>query len=282
MSRAQLNKVNKLIEHRYGLEDEAESASTQIQYDSVMADIARIDAQLEREHARATQIGNYAAIEAMSGITGEGSLIFQVDSPAGVGRLTRLPFFPEDAVGTNYVTGSGDTTANTSVPTVGYVSPAGTANEVNIANGAVITLKTPKISWAEIRVVGFEVDMQGTNFAIGGTQALVSNSIPAPKLIVSDLKIGGGANLFTHEDYADAQIYSSESKDICGLRSYPVLNSPNQAQVDAAAVGVMTSLAGSAGITFTCNLICEIISDDEYGSHLPGPYARGQAIARRS
>jgi len=33
--------------------------------------------------------------------------------------------------------------------------------------------------------------------------------------------------------------------------------------------------------TFSVSLICEVLQDDNYGSHIPGPYARAGAMVRR-
>ena len=114
------------------------------------------------------------------------------------------------------------------------------------------------------------------------------NSIYAPKLLVQDLQIGGGANLFTHEDFADGEIYDSAQPEFCGLRDYPILKSPNTAQVTVAAVGSGGSadpggagVVGVQSITFSVALLCEVLQDDNYGSHIPGPYARKGAMVRR-
>jgi len=74
------------------------------------------------------------------------------------------------------------------------------------------------------------------------------------------------------------------------LRDYPLLKSPNVAEV---AVQVFSPVAAAAlppatdGLgwdlqqLFSCNLVCEILQDDNYGSHVPGPYARSGAMVRR-
>ena len=69
------------------------------------------------------------------------------------------------------------------------------------------------------------------------------------------------------------------------------MKSPNQAQVQVAALGCGGVNGGSAGapditngtqsMVFSCTLLCEVLQDDVFGSHVPGPYARGAALARR-
>ena len=54
---------------------------------------------------------------------------------------------------------------------------------------------------------------------------------------VADLQIGGGANLFTHEDFGDANIYDADQPEFCGLRDYPILKSPNTATVSVVQYG---------------------------------------------
>ena len=111
------------------------------------------------------------------------------------------------------------------------------------------------------------------------------------EIVVQDLKIGGGANLFVHEDYAPANIYASGNDSFSGLRDYPLLKSPNVAQVTMAVAGA-TAVGAAAAATNTtaqvqsqqlvcCNLVVEILQDDNYGSHIPGPYARKGAMVRR-
>jgi len=199
---------------------------------------------------------------AASGIEGVGGLSFQAMSPPGIGRLVRLPFYPVNA--TANVTTAGTTAAS---PTVGSTTnpvfieiPATSGNAAHI-------LQTPQISWATLRIVGFEV-AQKLNCAIQN---------PGPILIVQDLKIGGGANLFTHEDFADADIYSADQPEFCGLRDYPILKSPNTAVVT---VQMLDDVVGES-MTVSCSLLCEVLVDDNYGAHIPGPYARGGSLVRQ-
>lgn len=286
---AQTQRVTKLVDKKAQLEaalpmvDDARAMQIESRLD-------KIEAQLMRELAKAQQAGNQAAIQAAMG-----SLEFQVQAPPGQGRLLRLPFYP-DAGATGYVTGAGGADASTTVPTVGAQIPQSYGTQLGS-----FQMKTPQISWATLRIVGFEVDVHNTQtsapslatsggFAAADNIALHSaNAVSAPKVIVKDLQVGGGATLFTHEEFADAVIYDASQPEFCGLRDYPILKSPNQAQVQVAAVGCggVNGAGGGApsngiqSMVFSCTLLCEVLQDDVFGSHVPGPYARGAALARR-
>ena len=206
---------------------------------------------------------------------GMGGLRFVAQSPAGPGRLIRLPFYIESAVdGFEAIVpaASGAPAASGTASTVSPVIAAWAAS--SIGTGNVATLKTPQISWATLRIVGFEVAI---NEGAQNTQAKT-------ELVFSDLQIGGGANLFVHEDFAPANIYLAGQDSFAGLRDYPLLKSPNVAQVSVAmftpvAAGAVPPAAATLADwqkskIFSCNLVCEILQDDNYGAHIPGPYAR--------
>jgi len=223
--------------------------------------LMRIDRILAKSGYTAQQQAAATALAA-SGIEGIGGLGFQAMSPPGIGRLVRLPFYPVNAT-------ANVTTSNTTVATP---TAASTTNpvfiEIPVASGnAAHILQTPQISWATLRIVGFEV-AQKLNCAIQN---------PGPILLVQDLKIGGGANLFTHEDYADADIYSADQPEFCGLRDYPILKSPNTAVVTVQ----MLDDVGGESMTVSCSLLCEVLVDDNYGAHIPGPYARAGSLVRQ-
>lgn len=259
----QTEKVTKLVEKKAQLEaalpvvDDARAAAIESRLD-------RIEAELKKEVARAQAIGNVAAVKAAMGIDGIGGLEFQAQAPAGIGRMVRLPFYPDSAA-----PAAGYTAAGTTAPVIEATCPVAAAAQLGQ-----ITVRTPQISWATLRIVGFEVEQQSQAFGVA------SGSIPEAKLLVSDLQIGGGANLFTHEDFADADVYDADQPEFCGLRDYPILKSPNVAQVSIATVG-LSSAAETSVSQFSCHLLCEVLQDDNYGAHIPGPYARKGAMVRR-
>ena len=226
--------------------------------------IQKIDRILAKSGYTAQKQAASAALAA-SGVEGIGGLQFTAMAPPGIGRLVRLPFYPTQAR-TGVVTSTSTASTGNSVSTVNPVFieiPTGAGVS---GNGAHL-LTTPQISWATLRIVGFEVAIK-LNTAIQN---------PGPVLVVSDLKIGGGANLFTHEDFADADIYSAHQPEFCGLRDYPILKSPNTAQVT---VQMLDDVVGES-LTASCSLLCEVLVDDNYGAHIPGAYARAGSLVRQ-
>lgn len=173
----QTAKVQQLAEKKAQLQaalpvvDDARAAAIEARLD-------RIDAALQKEIAHAKAIGNVAAIKAAMGIDGIGGLEFQAQAPAGVGRLVRLPFYPIAALTGNYEA------VGTTVP---VVEASGTA--FGTAQNASIVLRTPQISWATLRIVGFETEQQcQTNLVTAAGAGIAPASTPNAKLVVSDLK----------------------------------------------------------------------------------------------
>lgn len=226
--------------------------------------LAKIDKILAKSGYTAQKQAASAALAA-SGIEGIGGLQFTAQAPPGIGRLVRLPFYPSNATA-NVVTSTSTAATGGTASTVNPVFieiPTG----AGVSGNAAHVLTTPQISWATLRIVGFEVAIK-TNNAIQN---------PGPVLVVSDLQIGGGANLFTHEDFADAEIYSANQPEFCGLRDYPILKSPNTAEVT---VQMLDDVVGES-LTASCSLLCEVLVDDNYGAHIPGAYARAGSLVRQ-
>jgi hypothetical protein len=224
--------------------------------------LARIDKVLAKTgYAEAAAAGQLAA--AAAGIEGVGGLMFQAQSPPGLGRLLRLPFYPTVA-SDGVVTSNGNNVASATNPTIITDPTQIVATQVS---GTAFTMRTPQVSWATLRIVGFECS-QSMFKGIGN---------PGPTVLVSDLQIGGGANLFTHEDFADTTIYDADQPEFCGLRDYPILKSPNVAEVTVLHAG---NIAGETD-TFSAALLCEVLVDDNYGAHVPGPYSRKGALVRQ-
>jgi hypothetical protein len=224
--------------------------------------LARIDAVLAKTgYTEAQAAGQLSA--AAAGIEGIGGLMFQAQSPPGLGRLLRLPFYPVDS-NASAITAGGVNQPSSTNPVV-ILDPTQVA--ANQTSGTAFRMLTPQISWATLRVVGFESAQRQAK--------AISN--PGPSLLVQNLKIGGGANLFTHEQFADATIYDADQPEFCGLRDYPILKSPNQAEVTILPVNL---IAGETN-TVSLSLLCEVLVDDNYGAHVPGPYSRKGALVRQ-
>jgi hypothetical protein len=224
--------------------------------------LARIDAVLSKTgYTEAQAAGQLSA--AAAGIEGIGGLMFQAQSPPGLGRLLRLPFYPVDA-NASAITAGGAGLPSSTNPVV-ILDP--TLVAATQTSGTAFRMLTPQISWATLRVVGFESAQRQAK--------AISN--PGPSLLVQNLKIGGGANLFTHEQFADAMIYDADQPEFCGLRDYPILKSPNQAEVTILPVNLNFDETN----TVSLSLLCEVLVDDNYGAHVPGPYSRKGALVRQ-
>ena len=86
---------------------------------------------------------------------------------------------------------------------------------------------------------------------------------------VEDLKVGGGATLFLHEQAADASQYDTDVEHLLGLRGYPVLRSPNRCTVSALAqIGNANDV-----VVISTALVCDVLTDDVFGAGIAGPYA---------
>jgi hypothetical protein len=253
--------IEQLLGRKSKLEARLLGVSNPVRKRAIQARINRINRILSRVGYYETQESMADAIAA-SGVEGVGGLMFQAEGPPGLGRLVRLPFYP--------------TNANAGTLTSAGIGAASTTNPVCIelpaSAGATVSagqhiMQTPQISWATLRIVGFETQQKAFNGA--GTSFAIQ--------IVSDLQIGGGANLFTHEDFGDATIYDADQPEFAGLRDYPLLVSPNRAQVTVQETGLLNT----DNVTFSCALLCEVLIDQNYGAHVPGPYARRGAMVRQ-
>jgi hypothetical protein len=224
----------------------------------------------------------------LSKIDGVGGLRFQIESPPGLGRLIRLPFYLVDSPDFGVIG------APATVTTDGGLSAPAVANPVVIVQStarslAGMVLQTPVIEWAQMRLVGFQATSRSSPASFDGSPVfpvVAENIGMRPFLLANQLQVGGGANLFPTEGYVDATIYTPFVPEFAGLRSYPIVRSPNNVSVRMAVAGqpglgpVVPPFRESYLMTYSCNLICEILDDTQFGRHVPGPYARRAALAR--
>jgi hypothetical protein len=94
-------------------------------------------------------------------------------------------------------------------------------------------------------------------------------------LLLKSLAVGGGANLLSQDGFIDATLYDARATDYPGLRAYPELASPDRAFIEAAVVGPPL-----ATLTFSINLVCDVLADRDYGDPSAGPYGRDGALDR--
>jgi hypothetical protein len=184
-------------------------------------------------------------------VTSTGGLEFTAThSPAGVGRLEYIPFQLAAADPTGNAIGT---------PFAALPAAAGTV-AVNMA--------TPQISWAVCRIVGVVT----TTTRQGAVTDLID---------VQQLNVGGGPNLILSANGSRIELYDVANERFAGLRDYPILRSPNQCFLT---IGTASGVGGAnyAGNNLiTAMLVVDVLADDNFGAHLPGPYARTNSLIRK-
>ena len=257
---------------------------------------------------------NDAAASA-AGVNGVGGLTFTAASPPGLGRLVAIPLYlyeldnqPSFPVSGNFGTSWSTVTTGAGVLQPDEATPSVIVNIPPLQTDGVtpnrkvtgLRFRTPILEWATVRIVGFQVSTKaaplpefpeelpgavagpalpgipnGGPFANADTLPEQYTTNQRPLLLVRNLNVGGSANLFPQGEHVDATVYSTLLPEYAGLRDNPILESPNRAYLSASVVGVpYTSL------TFSMQLIVDILDDTEFGAHRPGPYARRGAQGR--
>ena len=214
----------------------------------------RLKGALQRSKQRRAAKGAGGVLRAQT--DGAGGLDFQVESPPGVGRLDRIGFLVTNNAGI----------ANTVVGQPSVSVPVGTAP------GTTIIMQTPQISWAVNRIVGVEI--------------MRTIDTPGPGMPdvyqLTNFSIGGGANLLLQQGNMDVSYFASGLTTKVGLRDYPILRSPNQATVSVVvANGANGANTTAANTILGIDLIVDVLADDNFGAHLPGPYARVDSLVRK-
>jgi hypothetical protein len=257
-----------------------------------------------------------------AGTNGVGGLHFQANAPAGVGRLVRVPLFlsalPTDLTRSSVVTDAGVNQVAAINPVVSVVSDWFAGQPVRTTG---MQMRTRVVKFAVLRVVGIKISARfrlqygfTTTFMAPPLVPFFDRECQQPSLLVKNLVVGGGTNLFPQDDYVDATVYSESVPEFAGLRDYPVLEDPNTCSINVATValsyGIPASLIpGGAFVApfgapaggspyvyvgpnpfvglvrpvtqFSMSLVCEILEDEIVkGVHIPGPYARRDALAR--
>lgn len=127
-------------------------------------------------------------------IDGRGTLDFQAQSPPGVGRLVRLPF---------YLTGFPALTADGPLALKPRIVTDGGAFQLPVANPTVIaqvhgrslgnfSFATPILEWAKLRIVGFQAQstVRPSFIPTGGDPIFQTTT---PSLLVRSLQVGGSS-----------------------------------------------------------------------------------------
>lgn len=163
-------------------------------------------------------------------------------TPPGSGRLLSIPMLASSS-STNRV--------------------AITIAAANVAQGNQ-TLTSEQTPYSEYKIVGFTA-----NTRLTGQGAATAVQIASGMAFVDNLQIKGSPNLFLHDSAQDANEYATTLEHLQGLRYYPNVKSPNQATVDVFAIANFVDVI----VIITANLVVEQVTDDTYGSGVPGPYS---------
>ena len=191
------------------------------------------------------------AYRAPSKATSAGGLEFTAThSPAGVGRLEYIPF--------------GLAAADPAVNAVG--TPYAVANAG--AGLAAINFVTPQISWAVCRIVGV-------------VTTTVRQGAVTDVITVTNLNVGGGPNLILSANGSRVELYDVANERFAGLRDYPILRSPNQCFLTIGTASGVGALVYAGNNLLTAMLVVDVLADDNFGAHLPGPYARTKSLIRK-
>lgn len=242
------------------------------------AAIDRIDRKLGMQ-PRPTRRELLEADDAPSGVRGVGGLDFVVQAPPGRGRLIRVPMFLTQTPGVQVISGGVLGGLSTTNPVcIGILTATATLTGIR--------LQTQQVTWANYRIVGFQVLQLGTSTST--TLTAVHSAIARPSMLVKNLVPGGGVNLFPHGNYIDATVYDVSIPELVGLRDDPVVDATNTVTVDVAITGVAQDVATDPQrltfdpqrLTFAAWLVGEVVEDTIVGAPIPGPYARRDALLR--
>ena len=211
---------------------------------------------LQNSYMRRNQLLKGVGADTTAAVEGAGELAFQVQSPPGIGRLTRVPFSVQGAVAGGTLSVAGDQPV---------VIPAGTAAGNQL-------LRTPQLPWSIVRLVAFEVQL-----------VIDAPGAGAPDVIsVSNLQGGNAASLFASTLNQPVMFYLQGLELRGGLRDYPIIRAPNFIDITVNWENSILAAATTAGTTIvSVEAVVDVLADDDFGAHLPGPYARPEALIRK-
>lgn len=189
--------------------------------------------------------------------SGAGSLSFRVSgAPGGVGRLQLLPF----------QFGVGQANPTIGAPAAGQRFLPLLAGQVD-ANTQMITAQ---ISWAVFRLVGV-VTVTTRHLAV------------TDQFELQILSTQNGGNLLLSNGGNRVELFAIDNPTIQGLRDYPLIRSPNVLTLQVSFRDLLVATAGTlrGNSVVEVAAIVENLADDSFGAHLPGPYARTEALIRK-
>jgi hypothetical protein len=212
---------------------------------------------LANSYMRRQKLLQGVSADTRAAVEGAGELAYQVQAPPGIGRLTRVPFQVQGAVTAGTLSVAGNQPV---------VIPAGTAPGNQL-------LRTPQLPWSIVRLVAFEIQL-----------VIDAPGAGAPDVIaVSNLQGGNAASLFASTLNQPAMFYLQGLDLRGGLRDYPIIRAPNFIDITVNWQNSLTAAAvTTAGTTIvSVEAVVDVLADDDFGAHLPGPYARPEALIRK-
>ncbi len=212
---------------------------------------------LQQSYMRRQNLLKGVGADTTAAVEGAGELAFQVQSPAGIGRLTRIPFGVADVV------------------TPGTLSVLNDQPVVVAAGQAAGNqlLRTPQLPWSIVRLVAFEVQL-----------TIDAPGAGAPDVYtVQNLQGGNAPNLFASTLDQPVMFYLQGLELRGGLRDYPIIRAPNFIEItvnwENSAGPAFNTTAGTTIVSVEA--VVDVLADDDFGAHLPGPYSRPEALIRK-
>ena len=216
---------------------------------------AKIRNALKQSAQRRQQMIRSLGRDAAAGAMGAGELDYSVKSPPGIGRLQTIQF-------------------NVTAPANNALCVVGD-QPVVIAAGVAAgqqTLQTPQMPWAVIRLVGVMIHRVVDNPGAGVPDVY----------FLQGLATGNGTPLFLVNGVNNANFYLAGLELRGGLRDYPIVRAPNQLDIIVSWQNGVAAAVTTAGTTIiNVEALVEVLADDDYGAHLPSPFARTDALMRK-
>lgn len=218
---------------------------------------SRIAKALQVSQAKRAAMIRSIGVDATAGTMGAGELDYSVKSPPGIGRIQSVQF-------------QVIAPANNALCVVGdqpVVVAAGTAAGQQV-------LQTPQMPWAVVRVIGVAVHRTVDNPGAGAPDVY----------FLSGLATNNGTPLFIVNGNNNANFYLAGLELRGGLRDYPILRAPNVMDLVVSwqnAISTAGTLTTAGATIINVELLVDVLADDDYGAHLPGPYARTEGLIRK-
>ena len=184
--------------------------------------------------------------------SGAGGLVFKAGGvPGGVGRLQIVPFEIGAPIGPS-------------------TQPAG-SRFIPLLFGAAdgnVAIATPAMPWAIFRFVG-------------AVTAITRQLAVTDNVEIQSLNTGNGANLLLTNLGSRWELFDAGRPTLASLRDYPLVRAPNTLGGVVAFRDLLNGGTLRGNNVAYIAALCDNLADDGFGAHLPGPYARPEALIRK-